>query len=38
MTNWLMIKEINGQIIIYPRCAITSGKYSRELEERLDEK
>lgn len=38
MTNWLMIKEINGQIIIYPSCAITSGKYSRELEERLDEK
>ncbi|MCI6697518.1 MAG: TIGR02678 family protein [Solobacterium sp.] len=38
MTNWLMIKEINEQIIIYPSCAITSGKYSRELEERLDEK
>lgn len=37
MTNWLMIKEINGQIIIYPSCAITSGKYSYELEERLDE-
>ena len=37
MTNWLMIKEINGQIIIYPSCAITSGKYSSELEERLDE-
>lgn len=38
MTNWLMIKEINEQIIIYPSCAITSGKYSRELEERIDEK
>lgn len=37
MTNWLMIKEINEQIIIYPSCAITSGKYSRELEERLYE-
>ena len=36
MTNWLMIKEINEQIIIYPSCVITSGKYSRELEERLD--
>ncbi|MDY3793850.1 MAG: TIGR02678 family protein [Erysipelotrichaceae bacterium] len=38
MTNWLMIKETNEQIIIYPSCAITSGKYSRELEERIDEK
>ena len=38
MKNWLMIKEDNEQIIIYPSIAITSGKYPNYMEVKLDEK
>ena len=37
MKNWLMIKEDNDQIIIYPGIAITSGKYPNYMEVKLDE-
>ncbi len=37
MKNWLMIKEDNDQIIIYPSIAITSGKYPNYMEAKLDE-
>ena len=37
MKNWLMIKEDNEQIIIYPSIAITSGKYPNYMEAKLDE-
>ncbi len=37
MKKWLMIKEDNEQIIIYPSIAITSGKYPNYMEAKLDE-
>ena len=37
MKNWLMIKEDDEQIIIYPSIAITSGKYPNYMEAKLDE-
>ncbi len=37
MKNWLMIKEDNEQIIIYPSIAITSGKYPNYMEVKLNE-
>ncbi len=37
MKKWLMIKEDNEQIIIYPSIAITSGKYPDYMEVKLDE-
>ncbi len=37
MKKWLMIKEDNEQVIIYPSIAITSGKYPEYMEVRLDE-
>lgn len=37
MQKWLMIKEENEQIIIYPSIAITSGKYPNYMEVKLYE-
>ena len=38
MKKWLMIKEEENQIIIYPSLAITSGKYSDYMEDKLNGK
>lgn len=38
MKKWLMIKEKENQIIIYPSLAITSGKYSDYMEDKLNGK
>lgn len=38
MKKWLMIKEKENQIIIYPSLAITSGKYSDYIEDKLNGK
>lgn len=38
MKKWLMIKEEENQIIIYPSLAITGGKYSDYMEDKLNGK
>ena len=38
MKKWLRIKEEENQIIIYPSLAITSGKYSDYMEDKLNGK
>lgn len=37
MKKWLMIEEMDGQILIYPIVAVTGGRYSKELEEKVNE-
>lgn len=37
MKKWLMIEEVDGQILIYPIVAVTGGRYSKELEEKVNE-
>lgn len=36
MKKWLMLKEEEGQIILYPVCAITTGRYSESMEDKID--
>ena len=37
MKKWLMIEEVDEQIMIYPTIAVTGGRYSEELEEKVNE-
>mgnify|MGYP002518957059 CR=1 FL=1 len=36
MKNWMMIQETENEITIYPICAIITGKYSKNVEEKMN--
>lgn len=36
MKNWMMMKEDGDDVILYPIITLTSGAYSKELEEKLN--